>query len=88
MKVVLEIIVGCAMLAWSISYMIFTVQRRKRSAFWMEMGIWATIAIFALVPDFSGYLCDGSTGAIMFGVSAIIIILTKAVIAPLMRKDI
>ena len=88
MKVILEIIVGISMLTWAITYMIFTVQRRKRTAFWMEMGIWATIAIFALVPDFSGYLCDGSTGAIMFGVSAVIMILTKAVIAPLMRKDI
>ena len=88
MKVILEIIVGISMLTWAITYMIFTVQRRKRTAFWMEMGIWATLAIFALVPDFSGDLCDGSTGAIMFGVSAVIMILTKAVIAPLMRKDI
>lgn len=88
LKVVLEIAVGVSMLAWSISFMIFTVQRKKRTAFWMEMGMWATIAIFALIPDFSGYLCDGSAGAIMFGVSAVIMILTKAVVAPLMRKDI
>ena len=88
LKVVLEIAVGVSMLAWSISFMIFTVQRKKRTAFWMEMGMWLTIAIFALIPNFSGYLCDGSAGAIMFGVSAVIMILTKAVIAPLMRKDI
>jgi len=88
MRVVLEIILACSMLAWSISYMIFTVQRKKRTAFWMEMGIWATIAIFALVPDFSGYLSDGAVGAISVGVAAVVMILTKAVIAPLMRKDI
>jgi hypothetical protein len=88
LKVALEIAVGISMLAWAICFMIFTVQRKKRTAFWMEMGMWATIAIFALIPNFSGYLCDGSAGAIMFGVSAVIMILTKAVIAPLMRKDI
>lgn len=88
MKVVLEIVLALAMLTWAVSYMIFTVQRKKRTAFWMEMGIWATIAIFALIPDFSGYLSDGDVGAICFGVAAVIMILTKAVIAPLMRKDI
>ncbi len=88
MRIVLEIVLACSMIAWSVTFMIFTVQRKKRTAFWMEMGMWATIAIFALIPDFSGYLSDGAVGAIMFGVSAVIMILTKAVIAPLMRKDI
>lgn len=83
---IIEILVALVFLALAVSYLVFTVRLKRRVAFWFEMGMWFFLATFTLVTDLTQYINrTGSISTILMGVSAVLMLVTKAAVQPLIK---
>lgn len=83
---VLEYLVAIAFLGLAVAHLIFTVRFKRRVAFWFEIGIWFGLALFTIVSSLRPYLYrTGSDAPIILGVSAVLILVTKLAIQPLIK---
>lgn len=83
---IIEILVALVFLTLAVSYLVFTVRLKRRIAFWFEMGMWFFLATFTLVTDLTQYINrTGSISSILIGVSAVLMLVTKAAVQPLIK---
>ncbi|MBE6124547.1 MAG: hypothetical protein E7184_03360 [Erysipelotrichaceae bacterium] len=83
---IIEILVALIFLALAVSYLVFTVKLKRRVAFWFEMGMWFFLATFTLVTDLVQYINrEGAISTILIGVGAVLMLVTKAAIQPLIK---